>query len=500
LKYGQSDDHAIGSAFSMHKEQTMPSKSKHIFSILAWLIAMVGIAVGVWISRAQWMPLISQTPSAPETQHDNSEHGPILEAEERKTLELNRQARANLGLKSGPVKLQSYWRKIQIPGVVVDRPGVTDRGVTSPLEGVVTKVHAFEGDVVKPGEKLFTLRLVSDSLQQAQSELFKAIRETEIIKSEKQRVAKLIESGIVAGKRKIELDQKTRRQAALIDAHRQELFAHGLTLDQIRRVEEGNFLTSIVINAPSVEESKGEQDEAQQSTLLNAETEAPSDFFEIQQLKVDLGHQVEAGKPLAILANHKSLYIKGHAFKKEASKLGRAAENSWAVDVEFIEDNASDWEPAEQKFQIRHLANTTDPESRTFDFFIPLMNQSIAYEKEGRPFVVWRYRPGQRVRISIPVEEMQDVIVLPTAAVFRKGPEAFVFQQNGDLFNRIAVEVLHEDRSNIVIANDGSVSPGFYLAQNAAASLNRILKAQSSSGGLPPGYHVHADGTVHEAH
>ena len=95
---------------------------------------------------------------------------------------------------------------------------------------------------------------------------------------------------------------------------------------------------------------------------------------------------------------------------------------------------------------------------------------------------------------------MQDVIVLPTAAVFRKGPEAFVFQQNGDLFNRIAVEVLHEDRSNIVIANDGSVSPGFYLAQNAAASLNRILKAQSSSGGLPPGYHVHADGTVHEAH
>ncbi len=249
-----------------------------------------------------------------------------------------------------------------------------------------------------------------------------------------------------------------------------------------------------------MEESKGEQDEAQQSTLLNAETEAPSDFFEIQQLKVDLGHQVEAGKPLAILANHKSLYIKGHAFKKEASKLGRAAENSWAVDVEFIEDNASDWEPAEQKFQIRHLANTTDPESRTFDFFIPLMNQSIAYEKEGRPFVVWRYRPGQRVRISIPVEEMQDVIVLPTAAVFRKGPEAFVFQQNGDLFNRIAVEVLHEDRSNIVIANDGSVSPGFYLAQNAAASLNRILKAQSSSGGLPPGYHVHADGTVHEAH
>ena len=32
-----------------------------------------------------------------------------------------------------------------------------------------------------------------------------------------------------------------------------------------------------------------------------------------------------------------------------------------------------------------------------------------------------------------------------------------------------------------------------------AASLNRVLKAQSASG-LPAGFHVHADGTVHGAH
>ena len=137
--------------------------------------------------------------------------------------------------------------------------------------------------------------------------------------------------------------------------------------------------------------------------------------------------------------------------------------------------------------------------SRTFDFFIPLANQSRSYEKEGRTFVVWRFRPGQRVRLHVPVEEFKDAIVLPVAALVREGPEAYVFRQNGDLFDRRPVRVLHEDRLSIVLANDGSVSPGWFLAQSGAASLNRVLKAQAASG-VPAGVHVHADGTVHGAH
>jgi len=74
-----------------------------------------------------------------------------------------------------------------------------------------------------------------------------------------------------------------------------------------------------------------------------------------------------------------------------------------------------------------------------------------------------------------------------------------VFRQNGDLLNRIPVQVLHEDRMNVVLANDGSITPGLYFAQNAAASLNRVLNAQAASG-MQPDVHVHADGTVHGSH
>jgi len=103
------------------------------------------------------------------------------------------------------------------------------------------------------------------------------------------------------------------------------------------------------------------------------------------------------------------------------------------------------------------------------------------------------------VRIRVPVEQFHDVIVVPTAAVVREGPEAYIFRQNGDLFHRLPIHVIHEDRLFVVLANDGSVQAGAYIAQGSAASLNRILKAQSASG-QQANVHVHADGSVHTDH
>lgn len=463
-----------------------------LFTPLAYVAVVGGIAVAVWLGRPWWQPIVSQNDEASSAVVETS--NPVVD--KPKILELNEKARANLNLRSAPVSARDYWRTVQIPGVIEDRPGLTDRGITATLSGVVTQVHAFEGDIIRPGEKLFTIRLVSEYLQQSQSDLFKANREVEILNQEIQRIKGLIKSGSLPGKRKLELEQQISRQSAKIDAYRQDLVSRGLSKTQVDQIQQGSFLTTIEIVAPSATEAPA-------SAIQTASQSAPrldeQKFFEVQQLKVELGQQVDAGESLAVLANHYSLFIKGHAFKKEASRLAKAAKENWNIEIEFTEDNAEDWPPIGQSFQIRHLANTTNPNSRTFDFFIPLQNQATTYEKEGRLFVVWRFRPGQRVNILLPVEEFKDVLVLPADAVAFEEAEAFVFQQNGDLFNRIAVEVIHRDRFSVVIANDGSISPGFFLAQNAAASLNRILKSQAASG-LQPGFHMHADGTVHAAH
>jgi hypothetical protein len=59
--------------------------------------------------------------------------------------------------------------------------------------------------------------------------------------------------------------------------------------------------------------------------------------------------------------------------------------------------------------------------------------------------------------------------------------------------------VLHQDRRFVVIAKDGSLKPDMLLAQNSAAALNRVLRAQTAAG-KEPGFHVHADGSIHGDH
>ena len=218
-----------------------------------------------------------------------------------------------------------------MPGEIADRPGISDRGVTSPAIGIVTQVHAFPGDTVRPGEKLFTLRLLSEYVQNAQAELFKATRETELEQEKRARLAQIGE-GAIAGARLIEIDQQLRRLPAAITSHRQELLARGLSPEQIAEVAAGRFVSSVEIVAPP-------------SARGRPAAERQAVTYEVQELKVELGTQVQAGQLLAVLSDHRLLYVVGHAFKREAPALERAAQRGLAGRIEFAEDDAAGWPP-----------------------------------------------------------------------------------------------------------------------------------------------------------
>jgi cobalt-zinc-cadmium efflux system membrane fusion protein len=419
---------------------------------------------------------------------------------ELKILELGEKARKNLRLVVKAVRPTDYWRTIAIPGVVAERPGVSDRGVTSPAVGVVSEIHVFPGDTVKSGQRLVTLRLFSEYLQATQTQLFRASQEAKIVQQQIDRLADIANAGAVSGSRLIELRNDLQRQQTLIRAAKQELLNRGLTPEHIASVTEGTFVSTIDVAAPPPRNDDTFIEGLVQLDLQNAEHKNGDEIaYEVHSLGVELGQTVQAGDLLASLANHQSLFVIGHAFKREAGLLEQAAQRKTPLEIEFAEDSSELWPTIDQPFQIRHLSNTLDTATRTLDFFVPLNNQSRAYEKEGKTFLVWRFRPGQRTRIEIPVEKIADVYVLPADAVVREGADVYVYRQNGDLFNQIAVQILHEDRTHVVLANDRSITPGTFLAQNSAASLRRVLKAQSASG-QQPGFHVHADGTVHAAH
>jgi multidrug efflux pump subunit AcrA (membrane-fusion protein) len=418
-------------------------------------------------------------------------------AEAAAPVRLSEQARANLKLKSLPLKPTTYWRTVEFPGVIVDRPGVTHRGVVAPVAGVVSDIQVSPGDAVEPGTPLFTLRLVSDSLYTSQLELFKATKDVELARKQLARLSEAAESGALPESRMIEIRDQIERLSATVLAYEQDLRGRGLPDEQIQAAASGSFLREIVVRAP------GER--TQLSLEADGET-PPGDaeppvkaIFELESLRAELGQQVAAGDVLGNLADHQLLLVEGRGFRDDMRWVQQAVKNGWEVETEFPAIDDTDWPAPPARLPIDHISNSLDPETRTFAFYLPLENRWHEYDRGGKTRLLWQFRPGSQLRMRVPVERFDDVFVLPQDAVVWDGPEAYVFRQNGEYFERRPVQVLHQDRLHVVIAANKSVRANSYIAQNAAASLNRIMKSQDTTG-APAGMHVHADGTVHEAH
>jgi len=456
----------------------MPRSLIRVIRGLVVLALVAGVAAGAYFTRERWLPFFRPA----ETAEPN--HAAPAAPSER--VLLSAQAQKNLRLTAKPLVPETFWKTITVPGVIVDRPGHSDRGVVAPLTGVINRIHHFPGDTVNPGEDLFTLRLLSDALHQTQSDLFKATQDIGLAQEQKKLL--LSAGGAVAETKITEVENQIVRLQTSVKAYRQELFNRGLLPEQIDKAAQGTFVTEITVRVPP------------------RATESKGPAFEMQDLKVELGQQVEAGQTLALLANHQQLAIEGRAFREETPLLERAVRENWSIEVDFQEDPSSiegdgpdekkdRWKRFNQPLMIRYLSNTIDPATRTFTFLIPFENEWRVIEQDKRAIILWRFRPGHQVRLQLRVEKLDNVFVLPPEAVVREGGEAYVFRQNGDTFDRKPVHVVYQDRRHVVIANDGSVPPGLYVAQTAAVQLNRMVKSQS--GALPKGFHVHADGSVH---
>ena len=414
-------------------------------------IVVLAIGVAAFVLRDHWLPSADDNAAI---MNAGSAGGAEPRLEAAKII-LTDQAIANLRLRAKPVRPQTYWKTIQVPGMVVDRPGRSDRGVITPVAGVVTEIHCFPGDTVRPDEPLFTIRLLSESLHITQSNLFRTTQDIELARIQRDRLTRAGDA--IVGSRVIEIENQVKRLQASEAAYRRELSNRGLLPQQIDTAAKGDYVSEIVVTAP--QPSKGVEPLTSKSIDSQADdavTDLPSlaprgntsDFvqtvsnqsdmphptFEVEELTVDIGHPVQAGQKLCLLANHQSLAIEGRAFRDETLLLERSVQMGWPVEVDFQENTGGSWPPIDQTFHIRYIANHFDPTNRTFGFRLPLENQSKVLNAEGTTQMLWRFRPGQQVRVMVHVEKLEDVFVLPADAVTR------------DLAGRVC---LHAEREHI---------------------------------------------------
>lgn len=463
-----------------------PAVSPVVVKRTAVILVITAIALLAVVFRNQWLPKANQLLAAASSSATEAE--PIVEDEhaghdhgheghdESNSLELSPQARKNVGLETAEVVLQPFVRMVSMPATIVPRKGRSHVEVTASLGGRVTRVYPVEGEAVEPGQPLFDLRLTHEELVTAQSNFLRSAEELDVELREIKRLQSA--AGAIAGKTLRLREYEKQKLEASINAQTQSLLLHGLTQQQIDGIlEKRELVQGVTIKAP---------DHPQ-----NGNTVSEQHPFTVHSLDVKPGQYVEAGARLCGLMDYQELYIEGRAFEHDADELVEAAQGDWELTA-IVEDDSEKPEVIDG-LKIVFVGNEVEPESRALHFYVGLANNIVTESKspDGHRFLTWKYKPGQRMQLRVPVERWPDRIVLPVDAVAQEGVEHYVFQQNGDHFDRVPVQVEYQDQFSTVVANDGSVFPGDVVATSGAHQLQMALKNKSGGGVDPHAGHNH---------
>ncbi len=436
---------------------------------IATVIVLGTIVVVAAITWPQWLPPLQQIFQAVQQNDSNSAavDDQVHDQSDVSYLELSVEARKNIGLTTSTVTFSDYSRTVPVPAVVVQRPGRSHIDITAPMTGVVTKIHAVEGQAIQPGQPLFDLRLTHEDVVSAQAEFLTVIQELDVLQREIQRLQSVGEE-FVAGRRIVEKEYERDIAQAKLQAMRQALILHGLSESQVQEIEtRRQVIQSIIVSAPPF---------AEESQHLDA-----PHLYHVQSTNANRGQNVQAGDLLATLADHCVLYVQGQTFEDDAERLVAAADRGEKLTVTPLVTSDAKTEPLQ--LEVIYVADHVDRQSRALKFYLLLPNQLQQDERfQKTRFVAWKFRPGQRMQVQVPTaDHWVDQIVLPPEAVVIEGPNAYVFEQNGPHFDRIEVHVIYRDANAVVIENDGRLI-GSIIATRGAYDMQLALKNQAGDG------------------
>ncbi|HJN09150.1 MAG: efflux RND transporter periplasmic adaptor subunit [Pirellulaceae bacterium] len=473
----------------MNKRNALDRMNQNRAAIMASVVVTVLLVMGaatyqLWLPHLRAFVTASQeseedhTDSDGEQDHEGHDHGVVHAGHSDDTaIELTGAGLKNIDYTPVQVSLSTFQRTIALPAMVVERPGHSQIQITAPLTGVVTKVYAVQGAASVPGSPMFDIRLTHEELVAAQRSFLQTAENLKVVKREIDRLNAISED-VLEGKRVLEQEYERQKFEASLRAERQALLLHGLKDDQLDQIlATGKLVPSLTVYAPAhTHEDGGCQEEH---------------LFHVQRLTVSQGQHVDVGELLCVIADHCELYIEGRAFEDDAMRLREAARAGSSISASVVVGRRQT--DVIEDLKLLYLADQVDQTTRAFRFYLRLPNQVALdrHAKNDRRFIAWRFNPGQRMELRVPVETWDERIVLPVESIVEEGVETYVYERNGDHFDRLAVHVQYRDQTSAVIANDGALKLGKIVAAKGAYQMHLALKNRTTGGVDPHAGHTH---------
>ena len=450
-----------------------------------------------------------------EHDHDHDAASEPKSKAEDEEIALSPQALKNCGIDDNTlltVSVGSFAKSLTFPAMVVDRPGRSVIKVPSPGSGVISRIDVEPGVSVEPGVPLFEIALTQQELIQSQSEFLTLLQKRDINDVETKRLEQI--SADLAPKSAREVAFQRQEIESAITNQRNILRLQGLSEEDINTSLEKDrkIVRSMTVVVPPVSDLGSEYHQHHEHDDSDEDTDEhiialDSHPLQMNSLLVEMGQQVALGESLCQLGDLCQLVIEGKAFAFDEELLTKALVQRQPITATF--EGIGGTRDTVENLKLRSVENRIDPDSRTLTCYVDLPNRPIADEvikgntafSKDRRYITWRFKPGQRCELYVPFETIEDCIVVPVEAIARDLNETSVFEWVGNdgekkIWRKREVHVLHQTKSHVVLANDGSVFPGVKIASQGASNLLSALNAalskpKSGSGVIDHGDHVH---------
>lgn len=306
----------------------------------------------------------------------------------------------NLGVKLGKPEPASQVPVLYAPARIAIPPA-HEYIVSTAQAGLIMKLHVAVGDKVEKGQALAEIN--SPDLLALQQQYLKAINELELGRAIYNRDKKLLEEGVISGRR----SQETRSQYQLYQTEaneaRQLLEMAGMSAAEIQRLAKTQRLSSLLtLRAPM------------SGVVLERMTAA--------------GQRIDNLAPLYRIADLSELWLEINIPPERIGDIGIGDQ----VRIENTEVTA----------QISLLGQSVNPDNQT------LLARAVI---KGEPAGV---RAGQKVTVQIIQERGQSAFKVPNAAIAQHEGQAYLFIRTGQGFAVKPVTVVGRQETDSIITGE----------------------------------------------
>ncbi len=310
--------------------------------------------------------------------------------------------------------------------------------VTTPVSGIVSKVHASMGDFVTKGQVLASIS--SRELAALRSELLATRARWELAKENATRDLRLLKEKVGTERAMLESRQVARDAQIQHALAENALHALGFTHEQIEAISD------------------------RQHNLSNYELTAPITGM-ITQRHLTLGENIatDSNDPAFIIADTRSVWVNLTVYQRDLAMIqpGQQVELQFGHHIPAASGS------------IAFISPSVEETTRTATSRIILQNP------DGH------YRPGLFVTGKVHTQSREASIVVPTAAVVNVENKPSVFIQTDEGLEAKPVTVGQSDQKTVEIL-DGLKPGQVYVSHNAFA-----LKAQMQKGAFGHAGHAH---------